>query len=71
MAQHTGRGYFSDDCTALVGSQRGATFQNVPPGSDNFSVAFESERWNWDAANHSNVLTTTVTPLWKSTQSFS
>jgi hypothetical protein len=70
-ARPTGNGYFSDDYTALIDSEGDATFQNVPPGSYNFSVVFKGERWYWDAANHSNVLTATVTPLCKSTQFYS
>jgi hypothetical protein len=66
-----GSGYFSDDYTALVDGAGDAIFQNVPPGSYNLSVVLKGERWYWDAANHSNVLTATVTPLCKSTQFFS
>jgi hypothetical protein len=61
-------GYFSDEYTALVDSEGVATFQNVPPGTYNFSIVFKGERWYWNGANHSNILSATVTSLCASTQ---
>jgi len=48
LPSSSGNGYFSDDYTALVDDTGAATFHDVPPGSYNFSIVLNGERWYWD-----------------------